>query len=99
MNYKKLLKTVTAFREGILVGGPSKNKCWIVSAPLCGYLSMCGVEVRLVEGKVNHWFLELPDGRIIDPTSDQFKKPDGSPMPKVYIGEKPEWYDRKLVAF
>lgn len=41
---------------------------------------------------VEHYWLQLPDGRILDPTADQFAAPDGSPMPIVYLGERPEWY-------
>lgn len=69
--------------------------CFAVCAALQGWLSFRGVSTELVEGdfkRTNHYWLALPDGTIIDPTADQFTKPCGGPMPKVYIGERPHWY-------
>ena len=43
----------------------------------------------------NHYWLKLPDGRILDPTASQFKTPEGEEMPKMYLGEKPKWYKLK----
>ena len=40
-----------------------------------------------------HFYLLLPDGRILDPTASQFIAPDGSDMPEIYLGAKPEWYN------
>jgi hypothetical protein len=34
----------------------------------------------------------MQDGRIIDPTADQFYTPTWAEMPPVYIGELPDWY-------
>lgn len=70
--------------------------CYAVCAPLEGYLAYCcSIPVKLIEGEVDntqHFWLQLADGQVIDPTADQFKTPDGKRMPKVYIGERPEWY-------
>jgi len=55
---------------------------------------MVGYETTLIEGDfglTNHYWLRLTDGRIVDPTADQFSRPDRR-MPKIYIGPKPEWY-------
>lgn len=57
-----------------------------------------GVECRLIKGSVHkeincHFWLELPDGTIIDATASQFRRRNQRAMPLVYIGERPEWYD------
>ena len=92
----RLLTIVRGFRRGILAGRKSRDMCFAVCAPLQAYLSCCiGIETELIEGdfeRCNHIWLQLPDGRIIDPTADQFKTPEGKRMPKVYIGPLPEWY-------
>ena len=93
---KCLKQIVTAFRDGIIDGKGSADKCLMVCAPLEGYLNLCGYECRMVEGRIgdsNHFWLVLPSGIIIDPTADQFKSPDGTTIPKVYIGERPKWYE------
>lgn len=92
---RELRSTVLSFRKGVLGKEPSDRMCFAVCAPLQGFLSILGYDTQLVEGdfgRTNHFWLKLPDGSIIDPTADQFRKPDGSPMPKVYIGELPAWY-------
>ena len=78
----------------------------MVSAALDGYLNMMGYKCHLTEGTITvdtlleegemadyqHFWLTLADGRIIDPTADQFDKPGGKKMPDVYIGKLPGWY-------
>jgi hypothetical protein len=69
--------------------------CFMMCAPLQGFLSVHGIETELIKGEVNdceHFWLQLPSGDIVDPTADQFAKPDGSPMPPVYVGPLPAWY-------
>jgi hypothetical protein len=96
----KLHKIASDFRGGILGTMPSALMCFAVCAPLEGFLRVCGYDVELVEGTVElpngrvaqHYWLALPDGRVLDPTADQFTKPTGEPMPEVYIGERPGWY-------
>jgi hypothetical protein len=95
-----LRNTVTAFRRGLLGRRPSRLMCFVVCAPLEALLTLEGHAVKMSHGwildeegdEIAHTWLRLSDGRIIDPTADQFKKPDGGKMPRVYIGEKPEWY-------
>lgn len=97
---KELTKIVTQFRKGILgkrKTGP-KKMCFVVCAPLQGFLHGCGYFTTLVQGDIiidgevhEHWWLSYKD-LIIDPTASQFLKPDGTEMPEVYIGEKPDWY-------
>lgn len=95
MSRRELRETVTAFRKGILNGRDSDQMCFAVCAALQGWLRFLGVETELVEGdfgRTDHYWLALPDGRIIDPTADQFTTPAGEKMPKVYIGDRPLWY-------
>lgn len=66
--------------------------CFAVCAPLQGLLSASGIETEL-EGinfpEVNHYFLRLPDGRILDPTADQFG------LEPVYLGPMPLQYEAR----
>jgi hypothetical protein len=59
-----------------------------------------GVETELVEadfGWTNHCWLALPDGRILDPTADQFVG-HGATLPPVYLGPLPVIYQRWITA-
>lgn len=92
----ELKKIVTEFREGILSGAPSAFMCMAVCVPMESYLSMCGYPVSMVHGTVDlpdydmdHVWLELPDGTIVDPTADQFSELN---LPPVYIGVLPAAY-------
>jgi hypothetical protein len=99
MSDRELIRITSGFTKGILNKRESKSMCFAVSFPLQGYLSFCGLEAEIIEGEIklnkevwNHFWLRLPDGRILDPTANQFKTPDGKEMPKIFIGNKPEWY-------
>ena len=87
-----LISAATGMREGILDGKSSEMACFMVATPLQGWLSFQGIETELVEadlGDINHCWLELPDGRVLDPTADQFNGMDenpGEPLPPVYLG-------------
>lgn len=98
MSDDELLDVCSGFRDGILdcarYGGKSDGMCYAVSMALGGYLAWLGFECRLIEGAVgrsNHFWLQHPDGRIIDATADQFST-EKRPMPKVYLGSKPKHY-------
>lgn len=89
------MKIATGFRNGILGMEDSKEKCLMVSASLEGLLRFSGYDCTLTEGIVADWFhfwITFPDTTILDPTADQFSKPNGENMPPVYIGGKPKWY-------
>lgn len=101
----KLLRITRDFRAGILGDVPSRSMCFAVCAPLVGFLDMLGVRSELVEvdfGFINHVFLRLADGRVLDPTADQFLDRDddcfqevcehGPPLPDVYLGPMPAVY-------
>lgn len=90
MTDKQLLRFATQFRKGILNGGHSNMACFAVSAPLVALLSVHGVKGELIEGDLghcNHFWIQLEDGRVLDPTADQFNAFEGfKPMPPVYLG-------------
>lgn len=101
-NDKELIRIVTQFSHG-LCKNYKKNAhrsgmCWVVSAPLQAFLSVCGYETEIInceikQGKQTHVHHCLKmNGSIIDATASQFKTPEGKQMPKVYIGKKPKWY-------
>ncbi len=94
MTDRKLRRIVTEFRGGILNGRPSALMCFAVCFPLQGYLSAIGVETECMEmqmAEVNHVVLKMADGRIIDPTADQFG------LEPVYIGRMPIEYELRQV--
>jgi hypothetical protein len=82
-----LLDVAAGFREGIVGTGPSTARCAMVCYPLAGYLDFLGVAVDVCESVVgdwNHIWLRLPDGRVLDPTADQFD----AALPAVYLGPR-----------
>lgn len=92
----ELVSVVTAFRKGILDKQNSSRWCFAVCAPLESLLPIWGYSCELTHGHIGKWehcWLTLPNGEIVDPTADQFKKPNGEDMPAVYFGEKPTWYN------
>lgn len=99
-DYKReLLKTAREFSAGLLDNKSSDNMCFAVSSALGSYLHFLGYDVKLQKAVINcndaeieHYYLVLPDGLILDCTADQFNKTLGKKMPRVYIGKKPDWY-------
>lgn len=83
------------FRKGMLGDRPAKQWCVAVSCSLAGFLKFCGYSCEIINGSIGycqHCWIALGSGLILDPTADQFRNPSGEFMPKVYIGEKPDWY-------
>lgn len=100
MKDSMLRQTALSFRNGLLGKRDSGMMCMAVCYPLQGFLSMLGVETKIEEldfGKTNHVILRLQDGRILDPTADQFSGPTIK-LPKVYVGPMPEIYQRWIKA-
>lgn len=90
MSDKMLLRITRSFRRGILGKNSSDMMCAVVCYPLHSLLHLMGEDLTCVEVLLktkNHVFLRLSDGRILDPTADQF---DGPP---VYLGS-PQWFHR-----
>jgi hypothetical protein len=86
MTDKQLVEFARAFREGMLDGKRSNYMCFAICAPLAALFPVHGQPVELQEGDlgdINHVWLRLPDGRVLDPTADQF----GADYPPVYLGE------------
>ncbi len=97
MTDAKLKKIAVDFRKGLLGNKSSELMCAAVCMPLQAVLSLYGVETTYKEidfGWINHVWLRLPDGRILDPTADQFNIEGSVRMPKVYLGEVPDIYQR-----
>jgi hypothetical protein len=85
----ELIECAKDFREGILEGSPSDSMCFAISAPLVKLLNFYGVESELVEcenGLCNHFWIQLADGRALDPTADQFNRLFSDNLPPVYLG-------------
>ena len=99
LDLKQLRSIVEMFREGLLAGKGPRQKCFVVCLALSSYLRLQGISNFLTEGKVKkrhfHYWITLTSGEIVDPTASQFKAPGGEPMPAVYIGAKPLWYEAK----
>ncbi len=90
MTDAELVEFASEFRAGILDGRPSAWMCAMVCWPLSTLLEMSGVPNKAVEsdlGEMNHVWLQLADGRALDPTADQFNAlfPDMA-LPPVYLG-------------
>jgi hypothetical protein len=97
MTDREILKIAREMRSGLLENTKPAGMCFVVSAALGGYLSMLGLDCRLIKrdfGFTNHVWLELPDGRVLDPTADQFNKRLRNKFPKIYLGELPKIYRR-----
>lgn len=103
MTDKELIKVVTGFRRGILGRRKPLKMCYAICCPLQGYLTIIGYDTTLSEGTIklsshnkgitiNHFWLTLKDGRIIDPTASQFNGMGYDDMPDVFLGKKPRYY-------
>lgn len=88
----ELMRLATGFRQGFLGRKKSARLCFCVSVSLQAYLWICGIQTEVYICHVRRWehfALCLEDGRILDCTAGQFKKPDKSAMPAIYIGKVP----------
>jgi len=73
--------------------------CFMISAPLASLLrAIYGVDCELVScdfpeaaetQPANHYWIALPDGRVLDPTFDQFCSEE--PVP-IYLGSPTEFH-------
>ena len=83
-----LLDYSRRFRDAVLGRAPSERMCYVVSGPLCAAITALGFGARLVKNKVaymEHIFIRLDDGRVLDATADQFAHfADVGP---IYLGE------------
>ena len=99
MTDKQLIKHASEFRKGILGKKNSYMMCFAVCAPLVPYLYQAdGIRSRLVEGSFgdcNHFWIELEDGRVLDPTADQFNGHCTTTFPLVYLGQPTEIHNER----
>lgn len=94
MSSVDLVSVAREFRKGIIGDKAGNDMCFAVCSPLVTLLQMEGVQVELTCGEVrfgaaddfDHYWISLPDGRILDPTADQFG------LASVYLGPLPENY-------
>lgn len=89
MTDAELVDFAHEFREGILDGKPSYSMCFAISAPLATLLEISGVPCKLTRcdnGFNEHYYVELADGRALDPTIDQFNWFFKDTQPPVYLG-------------
>jgi hypothetical protein len=64
-----------SFTKGLLGDRETDMMCFMVSAPMVGYLNAIGIKCDCVEGETagqHHCWVQFPDGRIIDATAKQF---------------------------
>jgi hypothetical protein len=95
---RQLLRIARAVRERITLGGPSNGYCAVVCVPLAAYLSRREVLAQDIHGAVGEWqhtWISLGDGRILDPTADQFNRNAALRMPQVYLGAHPAHYEMR----
>lgn len=96
----ELLKIATDFRDGLIGRKNGAGYCFMVCAPLAGLLDNLGMGpvdlresiVKINGGSTNHVWIRLPDGRVLDPTADQFDLVPvylGKPHPKVHAKDFP----------
>lgn len=100
MSDDELREIVSEFRSGLLgEGKSSEGMCFVVALPLSSYLRVCcGVDCELAKSDHTeidnspwheHFWIKLSDGRVLDPTFDQFCENPGEP---VYIGQPTEFH-------
>lgn len=96
----ELIEFAMEFRKGILDGKPSSDMCYAISAPLAALLHLNGVKVELAEsgvGDMNHYWLRLADGRVLDPAAGQFNE-DVSILPPVYLGPPTKLHEQLIAS-
>lgn len=97
----ELVTFAAEFRAGVLEGRASSLACFMVCAPLSSLLELHGVRNQVVEGDlgdVNHCWIALADGRVLDPTGDQFNRPGRQSLPAVYLGPPIDIHRRRRRA-
>lgn len=86
-----ILRYATEFREAVLLGSSSARMCVALAAPLAAAFGVLGLRAQLHEsdlGHCNHVFIRLEDGRVLDPTADQFNDNSAEALPGVYLGHE-----------
>lgn len=99
MTDDELRQLAYEFRVGLIGANASpEGMCYAVAAPLACLLNACGEKVDLIESDhsavpecvwYEHYWIRLADGRVLDPTFDQFCSEEAVP---VYIGPPTEFH-------
>lgn len=94
---KFLFDIIFTFVDGLLnhAGVKHAGNCYMVSEILQDYLAtywlvdsdLINAKVKQGSESINHYYLQMNNGEIIDATASQFID-----MPKVYIGKIPSNY-------
>lgn len=89
----RIIKAATEFRIGMIGDKESAGYCGMICWPLATMLAMefamdfqttSREDIELDDGSTtNHIWIVMPDGRVLDPTMDQF----GAEHPPVYLGQ------------
>ena len=93
MTDAELLRVARGFRRGILSKRSSNGMCCAICLPLAALLRFYGVRCRLAEGDAgpcNHVWIRLSDGRVLDPTYDQF-----GGRTAVYLGQRQDEHSQE----
>lgn len=97
MKELEIRRQAKQFCRGLLGNTDTDSKCFITSIALTSYLNTIGVECTLKEGFVkghHHFWIGLPDGKIIDATADQFT--NGNDIyPNLFVSKPPGYYVEK----
>ncbi len=90
----EIVECAREFRRGLIGEQSPDGRCAMIAWPLAGYLSFLGVDGVATQSCVypddhpaswdwaNHVWIVLQDGRVLDPTADQFD----IGLPDIYLG-------------
>ncbi len=84
-----LLQYASEFRAAIIGDRDSSRMCAAICGPLAATFTVKGRRTLLMEselGTCNHVFIQVEDGRVLDPTADQFNRQGEPGFPRVYLG-------------
>lgn len=94
MDISNLEELATIFTQNALGKESPKSMCFTTCYPLSLYLNINGIENSIRHGiceNRRHFWIEVSDKSIIDPTVKQFKF--GENLSNVYLGVKTNNYD------
>lgn len=100
---EQITKIASVIREQLLIGDAPVGMCLRVNEPIARHIKAeLGIDCKLVNidlsGKSwsnynHHYFVELPDGTVVDGVFDQMGNRD-----QIYIGPKTVWHYGKVLS-